>query len=81
MQQVARIEEIKSLLDNYEELIVRKDEKNNLEVISMDEYIDDDYELDDEIEEKLLKSENDIRNGRTRDVVEVFKELEAKYGF
>ncbi len=81
MQQVARIEEIKSLLDNYEELIVRKDEKNNLEVISMDEYIDDDYELDDEIEEKLLKSEDDIRNGRTRDVVEVFKELKAKYGF
>ena len=44
-------------------------------VESIDEYIDD------EIEEKLLKSEDDIRNGRTRDAVEVFKELETKYGF
>lgn len=82
MQQVVRIEDIESLLDNYKELIVRKNDQNNLEVISMDEYIDnDDFELDDEIEEKLLKSEEDIRNGRIRDAVEVFKELEAKYGF
>ncbi len=81
MQQVVRVEDIEILLDNYEELVVRKNDNNNLEVISLDEYIEDDFELDDEVEEKLLKSEDDIRNGRTRDAVEVFKELEAKYGF
>ena len=33
-----------------------------------------------EIEEHLLKAEDDIKNGRVRDAREVFKEWEQKYG-
>ena len=34
-----------------------------------------------EIEEHLLRAEEDIENGRTVDAREVFKELEKRYGF
>ncbi len=34
-----------------------------------------------EIINHLLKSEEDIKNGRTRKATEVLKELETKYGF
>ena len=33
-----------------------------------------------DIEEHLLKAEDDIRNGRVRDAREVFKEWKEKYG-
>lgn len=34
-----------------------------------------------DIEEKLKKSEDDIRHGRVKKAEEVFKELRAKYGY
>ncbi len=37
--------------------------------------------LDTEIEKHLKKSEEDIENGRTKKAIDVFKELEKKYGF
>ena len=37
--------------------------------------------LNEEIEEHLKKSEEDIENGRTKKAIDVFKELENKYGF
>ena len=37
--------------------------------------------LDTEIDKHLKKSEEDIENGRTKKAVDVFKELEKKYGF
>lgn len=77
MQQVIEIQDLKSVLDEYGELIVRKTNKNNVVVMSLDEY----EKIDTEIEKKLLKSEEDIKNGRTRDAVKVFEELEDKYGF
>lgn len=77
MQQVIEIQDLKSVLDEYGELIVRKTNKNNVVVMSLDEY----EKIDTEIEERLLKSEEDIKNGRTRDAVKVFEELEDKYGF
>lgn len=36
--------------------------------------------LKEDIEKHLLKSEDDIRNGRVRDAKEVFKEWKEKYG-
>lgn len=36
--------------------------------------------LDKDIEEHLLRAEDDIRNGRVRDMEEVFKEWKEKYG-
>lgn len=77
MQQVIEIQDLESFLDEYGELIVRKTNKNNVVVMSLDEY----KQFDTDIEEKLLKSEDDIKNGRTRDAVKVFEELEKKYGF
>lgn len=39
------------------------------------------FELDEETIRCLQKSEEDIEKGRTRDAIEVFKELKEKYGF
>lgn len=36
--------------------------------------------LKEDIEKHLLKSEDDIRNGRVRDAEKVFKEWKEKYG-
>lgn len=44
-----------------------------------EEYVDDIF--DEETIRKLLKSEEDIEKGRTRDAEEVIKELREKYGF
>lgn len=44
-----------------------------------EEYVDDIF--DEETIRKLLKSEEDIEKGRTRDAKEVIKELREKYGF
>lgn len=77
MQQVIAIQDLESVLNEYGELIIRKTNKDNVVVMSLDEY----KKINTEIEEKLLKSEEDIENGRTRDAVKVFEELEEKYGF
>lgn len=37
--------------------------------------------FDDDTVNKLLKSEEDIENGRTRDAIEVMKEFKVRYGF
>lgn len=46
---------------------------NNVIVMSKEE-------LKKDIEEHLLKAEDDIRNGRVRDAREVFQEWKEKYG-
>lgn len=79
MQQVANIQDIESILDKYGELIVKKNSKDNVVVMSIEEYKK--RRLENEIEEKLLKSEDDIENGRTQDAIKVFEELEQEYGF
>ena len=52
--------------------------KNDV-IISMKKYKNN--ILDDETVNKLLKSEEDIENGRTRNATEVIQELRTKYGF
>ena len=37
--------------------------------------------FDDDTVNKLLKSEEDIENGRTRDAIDVMKEFKVRYGF
>lgn len=39
-----------------------------------------DKDLEEEIEKKLLESEEDYKNGRVRKAEEIFKEWEKKYG-
>lgn len=79
MQQVVNIQDIESILDQHGELIVKKNSKNNVVVMSIEEYKK--QKLENEIEEKLLKSEDDIEHGRTQDAIRVFEELEQEYGF
>ena len=79
MQQVVNIQDIESILDKHGELIVKKNSKNNVVVMSIEEYKK--QKLENEIEEILLKSEDDIEHGRTQDAIRVFEELEQEYGF
>lgn len=79
MQQLTNIQEIKSAVNQYGEIVVIKNKKNNVIIMSMDEYRNSVF--DNETVEKLLKSENDIENGKTRNATEVVKELRKKYGF
>ncbi len=79
MQNLTNLKEIETAVEQYGEVVVSKNEENNVIVMSMEEYKK--RKLDKRIEKHLLKSEEDIRMGRTRNAREVFKEFEEKYGF
>ncbi len=79
MQNLTNLKEIETAVEQYGEVVVSKNEENNLIVMSMEEYKK--RKLDKRIEKHLLKSEEDIRMGRTRNAREVFKEFEERYGF
>ncbi len=78
MQQLTNIKEIETAVNQYGEIVVRKNNKNNVVVMSMEEYKK--KMLDEEIERKILKSEEDYNNGRVKEAEDVFKEWELKYG-
>ena len=78
MQQVTNLQNIKTAVNQYGEVVVSKNSKNNVVVMSMEEYKK--KLLDEEIERKILKSEEDYKNGRVRKAEDVFKEWELKYG-
>ncbi len=77
MQQLTDFKEIESAVNQYGEIIVSKNEQGELIAMSLDEYRK--KRLDEEIERKLLQSEEDYNNGRVRDADEVIKEWEDKY--
>lgn len=79
MQQVTSLREIEQFIDEYGETIVSKNNKNKVIVMSMEEYKNKMF--DNETIEKLLQSEKDIEEGKTRKANEVIKELRKKYGF
>lgn len=79
MQQVTSIKEIETVINKNGEMIIGKNNKNNVIVMSMDEYRNNIF--DEETIKCLLKSEEDIENGRTRKATEVIKELREQYGF
>lgn len=78
MQQLTNLQEIEAAVNQYGEIVVSKNNKDNVVVMSMAEYRK--KILDEEIEKKILKSEEDYKNGRVRKAEDVFKEWEAKYG-
>ena len=78
MQQL-NIQEIETAVNQYGEIVVSKNSKNNVIVMSMEEYKKKMFE--DEIERKLFKAEKQIEEGKTVKATEVFKELEELYGF
>lgn len=79
MQQVTSIKEIETVINQNGEMVIGKNNKNNVIVMSMEEYRNNIF--DEETVKCLLKSEEDIENGRTRKATEVFKELREQYGF
>ena len=79
MQQVTSLQEIETVINQNGEMVIGKNNKNNVIIMSMEEYRNGIF--DDETVKKLLKTEEDIENGRTSKPTDVIKELKAKYGF
>ena len=79
MQQFTNIQVIETAINQYGEIVISKNKKNNVIVMSMQEYKQ--KIIDERIEEKLLKAEKQIEEGKTVKAEEVFKELEETYGF
>ncbi len=72
MQEVTNLEELETAVNQYGEIVVSKNNKNNVVVMSMEEYKN--KIIDDEIERKILESEEDYNNGKIRKAEDVFKE-------
>jgi len=78
MQHVTNIKDLETAINLNGEMVVTKNSKNNVIVMSMEEYKKN--LMKEKIERNLLKAEEDIENGRVRDAEDVFKEWNAKYG-
>ena len=78
MQQVTSIQDLKNAVNQNGEMVIALN-NNEIVIMKMEEYRKKIHE--DEIEKKLLKAEKQIKEGKTVKASEVFKELEAQYGF
>ena len=78
MQQITNLQDLETAINLNAEMVVSKNSKNNVIVMSMEEYKK--KLVKDKIEKNLLKAEEDIENGRVRDAEDVFKEWNAQYG-
>ena len=78
MQQVTNIQDLKTAITKNGEMVITI-ENNNIVIMKMEEYRKKICE--DKMEEKLLKAEKQIREGKTVKAIDVFKELEEQYGF
>lgn len=78
MQRLTNLKEIETAVNQYGEIVVSRNNKNNVVVMSMEEYKK--KMLDKEIERKILRSEEDYNNGRVRKAEDVFKEWKLRYG-
>ena len=72
MQQVTNIKESETAVNLNGEMVVSKNSRNNIVVMSMEEYKK--KLLKDKIERNLLKAEDDIKKGRVKEAEDVFKE-------
>lgn len=77
--QAINMQEVETAMNKYGDIVLTKNDKNNVIVLSVEQYKE--KLLDEEIEKKLLKAEKQIEEGKTVKAAEVFKELEEKYGF
>lgn len=77
--QAINMQEVETAMNKYGDIVLTKNEKNNVIVLSVEQYKE--KLLDEEIEKKLLKAEKQIEEGKIVKATEVFKELEEKYGF
>lgn len=79
MQNITNIQELERAISLNGEMVVTKNSKNNVVLLSIEEYKK--KLQDEEIEKKLLNAEKQIDEGKTVKATEVFRELEEKYGF
>ena len=79
MQKAINIQEVENAINKYGDIVLSKNSKNNIIVMSIEEYRN--KLKNDEIEKKLLKAEKQIDEGKTIKSEDVFRELEEKYGF
>ena len=78
MQQLTNLQELEMAVNLNGEVVVTKNDKNNVILMSMEEYKKS--LIKDKIKNNLIKADEDIKLGRVRDAEEVFKEWNAKYG-
>lgn len=79
MQQLKDVQSvIEAALNKYGDIVLSKNERNNVFVMSIEEYRK--KLLDEEIDRKIMESEEDYNNGRVKDAEDVFKEWEEQYG-
>ncbi len=77
--QAINMQELETAMNKYGDIVLTKNDKNNVIVLSVEQYKE--KLLDEKIEKKLLKAEKQIKEGKTVKAADVFKELEEKYGF
>ncbi len=73
------IQEVETAMNKYGDIVLTKNDKNNVIVLSVEQYKEKISK--EKIEKKLLVAEKQIEEGKTIKAVDVFKELEEKYGF
>ncbi len=83
MQRVIKVEEIEKTVNEYtnieEPIIVKRKNNNDLVILSMEEYKKKLFLND--LNKKIQEGEEDIKNGKTQKLRDVFKELRSKYGY
>ena len=77
------VKDVENVINSYtsieEPIIVKRDNKEDLIIISMEEFRK--MAFLHELDNKLLVGEEDIKNGRVYSAREVFEELGEEYGF
>ena len=77
---IAEFANIANRIDDIKEpIIIKRDNKRDLIVIGLEEYKK--YLFLSELNEKLEKSEKDLKEGKIYMAKDVFKELREKYGY
>ena len=79
MQQLTNIQELEMAIDKNGEMVVSKNSKNNVIIMSMEEYKQ--RIMKEDIIKKLKKSEQEIESGKGIEADVAFKELRQKYGY
>lgn len=77
--QAINMQEVEIAIDKYGDIVLTKNSKNNIVIMNVEQYKK--KILNDKVEEKLLKAEKQIEEGKTVRATDVFKELEEEYGF
>ena len=79
MRQVTDIRTIEMAVDEYGEIVIRKNSKNKVIFMSMEEY--NKKNMKEEMNKKLKESEEEIERGEGIESDIAFKELRQKYEY